>query len=175
MLLLDEPINDLDLETLNVLEDYLDGFQGAIVAVSHDRFFLDRVTRKLFALEDGELVPYIGGYEDYLADRAAKEMPVTPKAAKASVPQPAREKVSTKFTFREQRDFETIDGTIAELEAKLEQLGKDIEANSSDYAKVTELMAAQEKTQGELDAAMERWMYLQERYEQIQAAKEGKA
>ena len=175
VLLLDEPTNDLDLETLNILEDYLDGFQGAIVAVSHDRYFLDRVTRKLFALEDGELVPYIGGYEDYLADRAAKEMPVTPKAAKASVPQPAREKVPTKFTFREQRDFETIDGTIAELEAKLEQLGKDIEANSSDYAKVTELMAAQEKTQGELDAAMERWMYLQERYEQIQAAKEGKA
>ena len=175
VLLLDEPTNDLDLETLNILEDYLDGFQGAIVAVSHDRFFLDRVTRKLFALEDGELVPYIGGYEDYLADRAAKEMPVTPKAAKASVQQPAREKVPTKFTFREQRDFETIDGTIAELETKLEQLGKDIEANSSDYAKVTELMAAQEKTQGELDAAMERWMYLQERYEQIQAAKEGKA
>ena len=175
ILLLDEPTNDLDLETLNILEDYLDGFQGAIVAVSHDRYFLDRVTRKLFALEDGELVPYIGGYEDYLADRAAKEMPVTPKTAKASVPQPAREKVPTKFTFREQRDFETIDGTIAELEAKLEQLGKDIEANSSDYAKVTELMAAQEKTQGELDAAMERWMYLQERYEQIQAAKEGKA
>lgn len=175
VLLLDEPTNDLDLETLNILEDYLDGFQGAIVAVSHDRYFLDRVTRKLFALEDGELVPYIGGYEDYLADRAAKETPVTPKAAKASVPQPAREKVPTKFTFREQRDFETIDGTIAELEAKLEQLGKDIEANSSDYAKVTELMAAQEKTQGELDAAMERWMYLQERYEQIQAAKEGKA
>ena len=175
VLLLDEPTNDLDLETLNILEDYLDGFQGAIVAVSHDRFFLDRVTRKLFALEDGELVPYIGGYEDYLADRAAKETPVTPKAAKASVPQPAREKVPTKFTFREQRDFETIDGTIAELETKLEQLGKDIEANSSDYAKVTELMAAQEKTQGELDAAMERWMYLQERYEQIQAAKEGKA
>ena len=174
VLLLDEPTNDLDLETLNILEDYLDGFQGAIVAVSHDRYFLDRVTRKLFALEDGELVPYIGGYEDYLADRAAKEMPVTPKAAKASVPQPAREKVPTKFTFREQRDFETIDGTIAELETKLEQLGKDIEANSSDYAKVTELMAAQEKTQGELDAAMERWMYLQERYEQIQAAKEGK-
>ena len=175
VLLLDEPTNDLDLETLNILEDYLDGFQGAIVAVSHDRYFLDRVTRKLFALEDGELVPYIGGYEDYLADKAAKENAAAPKAEKPAPTQPVREKTPAKrFTFKEQRDFDTIDGVIAELEAKLEQLAKDMDANSADYAKVTELMAAQEKTQAELDAAMERWMYLQERYEEIQAAKEQK-
>ena len=175
VLLLDEPTNDLDLETLNILEDYLDGFQGAIVAVSHDRYFLDRVTRKLFALEDGELVPYIGGYEDYLADKAAKENAAAPKAEKPAPAQPVREKTPAKrFTFKEQRDFDTIDGVIAELEAKLEQLAKDMDANSADYAKVTELMAAQEKTQAELDAAMERWMYLQERYEEIQAAKEQK-
>ena len=177
VLLLDEPTNDLDIETLNVLEDYLDSFQGAVIAVSHDRYFLDRVTRKLFALEDGELIPYIGGYADYLADRAAREAAAAPKPEKpAAAPQPAREKAPVKrFSFKEQRDFDTIDGVIAELEGKLSDLAKQIEANSADYEKVMALMAEQEQTQSALDTAMERWMYLQERYEEIQAAKEGKA
>ena len=177
VLLLDEPTNDLDIETLNVLEDYLDSFQGAVIAVSHDRYFLDRVTRKLFALEDGELIPYIGGYADYLADRAAREAVAAPKPEKpAAAPQPAREKAPVKrFSFKEQRDFDTIDGVIAELEGKLSDLAKQIEANSADYEKVMALMAEQEQTQSALDTAMERWMYLQERYEEIQAAKEGKA
>ena len=177
VLLLDEPTNDLDIETLNVLEDYLDSFQGAVIAVSHDRYFLDRVTRKLFALEDGELIPYIGGYADYLADRAAREAAAAPKPEKpAAPPQPAREKAPVKrFSFKEQRDFDTIDGVIAELEGKLSDLAKQIEANSADYEKVMALMAEQEQTQSALDTAMERWMYLQERYEEIQAVKEGKA
>ena len=177
MLLLDEPTNDLDIETLNVLEDYLDSFQGAVIAVSHDRYFLDRVTRKLFALEDGELIPYIGGYADYLADRAAREAAAAPKPEKpAAAPQPAREKAPVKrFSFKEQRDFDTIDGVIAELEGKLSDLAKQIESNSADYEKVMALMAEQEQTQSALDTAMERWMYLQERYEEIQAVKEGKA
>ena len=177
VLLLDEPTNDLDIETLNVLEDYLDSFQGAVIAVSHDRYFLDRVTRKLFALEDGELIPYIGGYADYLAYRAAREAAAAPKPEKpAAAPQPAREKAPVKrFSFKEQRDFDTIDGVIAELEGKLSDLAKQIEANSADYEKVMALMAEQEQTQSALDTAMERWMYLQERYEEIQAVKEGKA
>lgn len=171
VLLLDEPTNDLDLETLNVLEDYLDGFQGAVVAVSHDRYFLDRVTRKLFALANGELTPYNGGCEDYLADKAARE--TAPSPEKKQAPQPPRERPASKrFTFKEQRDFDTIEGTIASLEAELDRLGKELEANSANYARVTELMAKQEETQAALDAAMERWMYLQERYEEITAAQE---
>lgn len=169
VLLLDEPTNDLDLETLNVLEDYLDGFQGAVVAVSHDRYFLDRVTRRLFALSDGELTPYNGGCEDYLADRAARTAP--PRPEKKAAPQPPRERSAPKrFTFKEQRDFETIEGTIAGLEAELARLAQELEENSSDYAQVAQLMARQEEAQAALDAAMERWMYLQERYEEITAA-----
>ena len=169
VLLLDEPTNDLDLDTLNVLEDYLDSFQGAVIAVSHDRYFLDRVTRKLFALTDGELTPYNGGCEDYLVAKAVRES--APHPEKKQAPQPPRERSAPKrFTFKEQRDFATIEGTIAGLEAELARLGKELEENSADYARVTEIMAGQEETQAALDAAMERWMYLQERYEEIQAS-----
>lgn len=106
------------------------------------------------------------------AEAAAAPKPEKPAAA----PQPAREKAPVKrFSFKEQRDFDTIDGVIAELEGKLSDLAKQIEANSADYEKVMALMAEQEQTQSALDTAMERWMYLQERYEEIQAAKEGKA
>ena len=173
VLILDEPTNDLDIETLNVLEDYLDSFHGAIIAVSHDRYFLDRVTQHLFAIENGAMVPYIGGFQSYLD--AQEPVQVTrPKAEKTEEkPTVGRSKTASafKFTFKEQRDFDTIDETIASLEAKLESLSKDMEANSSDYSKVTAIMQEQEETQRLLDEAMERWMYLQEKYEQMQAAK----
>ena len=112
-----------------------------------------------------------------LPDAAAREAVAAPKPEKpAAAPQPAREKAPVKrFSFKEQRDFDTIDGVIAELEGKLSDLAKQIEANSADYEKVMALMAEQEQTQSALDTAMERWMYLQERYEEIQAVKEGKA
>ena len=174
VLILDEPTNDLDLETLNVLEDYLDSFQGAIIAVSHDRYFLDRVTQHLFAIENGAMVPYIGGYQSYL-DAHNDDTPARPKSEKTTEkPTVGRSKGNSalKFTFKEQRDFDTIDETIASLEEKLETLVKELEANSSNYAKVTELMQQQEETQQKLDEAMERWMYLQEKFEQIQAAKQ---
>ena len=176
VLVLDEPTNDLDIETLNVLEDYLDAFQGAVIAVSHDRYFLDRVTTHLFAIEHQKMVPYIDGCESYLAKMKSEEAPVKPKeesAVNAAAPRRANQP-ALKFTFKEQRDFDTIDGTIAELEEKLEQLGKDLEKNSADYTKVTELMALQEETQKKLDEAMERWMFLQEKYEAIQAAQKEK-
>lgn len=174
VLILDEPTNDLDLETLNVLEDYLDSFQGAIVAVSHDRYFLDRVTQHLFAIENEAMVPYICGYQSYL-DAHQEETIVKPKTEKADdKPTVGRQKndYALKFTFKEQRDFDTIDQTIADLEEKLENLAKDLESNSSNYAKVTELMKEQEETQQKLDEAMNRWMFLQEKFEQIQAAKQ---
>ena len=173
VLLLDEPTNDLDIETLNVLEDYLDSFQGAVLTVSHDRYFLDRVTRRLFALEDGELTPYNGGCEAYLADKRARESEASPRPEKKApaAPRPAAVPVK-RFSYREQRDFETIDQVIAELEDTQEALARELEQHAADYTRVTEIMAKQAENQQALDAAMERWMYLQERYEEIQAAKE---
>lgn len=177
VLILDEPTNDLDLETLNVLEDYLDSFQGAVIAVSHDRYFLDRVTTHLFAFEHGHMVPYIGGYQSYL-DATACQNPKRPATEKTGEkPTVGRKRASSvlKFSFKEQRDFETIEATIAALETKLVELAASLEENASDYTKVSELMQTQEETQQQLDEAMDRWLYLQDKYEQIQAAREGKA
>ena len=180
VLILDEPTNDLDLETLNVLEDYLDSFQGAIIAVSHDRYFLDRVTTHLFAMEDGRMVPYIGGYQSYLDAKAEAEAAAIPAPKIAEKPAPKAAPVRTnsyenRFTFREQRDFDTIEETIAGLEDELARLETELEANSSDYAKVTSLMQAQQETQQKLEEAMDRWMYLQEKWERISQQKGDKA
>lgn len=175
VLILDEPTNDLDIETLNVLEDYLDGFQGAIITVSHDRYFLDRITQHLFAIENGSMVPYIGGYQSYLDAHKNDEKENRPKSEK-TVEKPTdgwkKHNTSLKFSFKEQRDFDTIEETIACLEDKLESLAKELEQNASDYTKAGEIMQAQEQTQQQLDEAMERWMFLQDKFEQIQAAKE---
>lgn len=174
VLILDEPTNDLDLETLNVLEDYLDSFRGAIIAVSHDRYFLDRVTRHLFAFEHGVMVRYIGGYQSYLDAQAETEAPQPVKEA----PKPAAKKPGNsydlRFSFKEQHDFDTIDETIAALDNELAELEKALEANSANYTRVTEIMAQQAQTHAKLDEAMERWMYLQEKWERIQAAKSAK-
>ncbi len=176
VLVLDEPTNDLDIETLNVLEDYLDAFQGAVIAVSHDRYFLDRVTTHLFAIEHRQMVPYMDGCESYLAKMKSEAIQAKPKEESAPLAQAPRRmnQPALKFTFKEQRDFDTIEETIAGLEEKLEQLGRELDANSADYTKVTELMAQQEETQAKLDAAMERWVYLQDKYEAMQAAQQGK-
>ena len=174
VLILDEPTNDLDLATLNILEDYLDSFQGAIIAVSHDRYFLDRITTHLFAVEDAHMVPYIGGYQSYLdAQEAKAEAMADMKQPAAAKPKDTRVRVQTqlKFSYKEQRDFDTIENRVAELEEKLAQLEQEIAANASDYTKVTELMDTQAKTQQELDEATERWLFLQEKWEQIQAQK----
>ncbi len=176
VLVLDEPTNDLDIETLNVLEDYLDAFQGAVIAVSHDRYFLDRVTTHLFAIEHKQMVPYMDGCESYLAKMKSEAIQAKPKEESAPLAQAPRRmnQPALKFTFKEQRDFDTIEETIAGLEEKLEQLGRELDANSADYTKVTELMAQQEETQAKLDAAMERWVYLQDKYEAMQAAQQEK-
>ena len=172
VLILDEPTNDLDLDTLNVLEDYLDSFQGAIIAVSHDRYFLDRITTHLFAVEDGQMVPYIGGYQSYLDAQEEKREAAAPIKADLKPAEPQRRQHSAvKFSYKEQRDFETIEDTVMQLEEKVEALAAEIEANAADYVKVAALMAEQEDTQHKLDEATERWLYLQEKWEQIQAAK----
>ncbi|MDO4484626.1 MAG: ABC-F family ATP-binding cassette domain-containing protein [Clostridia bacterium] len=173
VLILDEPTNDLDIETLNVLEDYIDSFQGAVIAVSHDRFFLDRITTHLFGFRGGKLVPYIGGYQSFLDDLEADRMAAEPVVKKAVVKE-APKTSAPRFSFKEQRDFDTIEDTMASLEEKLAQLEKDIEANASSYTKVAELMEEQTKTAAQLDEAMERWMYLQEKAEEIRLYKEQK-
>ncbi len=172
VLLLDEPTNDLDLDTLNVLEDYLDSFPGAIIAVSHDRYFLDRITRKLFAVEDGHMVPYIAGYQQYLDAQEEKREAAAPmKAEIKPAEQPRPRDKSLKFSYKEQRDFETIEDTVMQLEARLEELAAEIDANAADYIKVSALMAEQEETAKKLEEAEERWLYLQEKWEQMQSAK----
>lgn len=173
VLILDEPTNDLDLDTLNVLEDYLDSFQGAIIAVSHDRYFLDRITTHLFAVEDGRMVPYIGGYQSYLDAQEEKQAITLPVLNQNEPKAPRRHNSALKFSYKEQRDFETIEDTVMQLEEKVEALAAEIEANAADYVKVAALMAEQEETQRKLDEATERWLFLQEKWEQIQAQKNG--
>ena len=171
VLILDEPTNDLDLDTLNILEDYLDSFQGAIIAVSHDRYFLDRITTHLFAVEEGKMVPYISGYQSYLDAQEEKQEAASPVKEEPKPAEPQRRQHSAvKFSYKEQRDFETIEDTVLQLEEKVESLAAEIEANAADYVKVAVLMAEQEETQRKLDEATERWLYLQEKWEQIQAA-----
>ncbi len=170
ILILDEPTNDLDLDTLNVLEDYLDSFQGAIIAVSHDRYFLDRITTHLFAVEDGQMVPYITGYQAYLDAQEDKREAAAPVKTTAKTTDPQRrQNTKLRFSYKEQRDFETIEETVMQLEEKLEELAAQIESSAADYVKVTALMAEQADTQLKLDEATERWLYLQEKWEQIQA------
>ena len=175
VLILDEPTNDLDLETLNVLEDYLDQFRGAVIVVSHDRSFLDRVTTHLFAFEDGRLVPYIGGYRSYLEAQERKRAERLPQpAAEEAKPVAAVRARAPRLSYKEQRDLETIDDRIAGLEEEIAELCRAMEKEASDYTRVLELTQRQEAKQQELDQAMEYWMYLQDKLEQIQAAgKEG--
>ncbi len=172
VLILDEPTNDLDLDTLNVLEDYLDSFPGAIIAVSHDRYFLDRITQHLFAVEEGRMTPYISGYQSYLDAQEEKREALSPVKAEVKAAEPSRRHNSAlKFSYKEQRDFETIEDRVMALEEKLEELSAQIEASASDYVKVSALMAEQEETQRQLDEATERWLFLQEKWEQIQGQK----
>ena len=174
VLILDEPTNDLDLDTLTVLEDYLEDFPGAIIAVSHDRFFLDRITRHLFAIEEGQMVPYIGGCQSWLDALAEKNSITrqTPPEKKEKKQRPAGSD-ALRFTFREQRDLETIDDTLAALQARLEEIDAAMAEQASDYMAVTALMAEREETQTRLDEAEERWLYLQEKKERIEQAAGG--
>lgn len=165
VLLLDEPTNDLDIPTMTVLENYLETFPGAIVAVSHDRYFLDRICKRTFAVEeDGSVKQYIGGFTDWLestTDKPPKEE--KPKAAPAE----RSRNTKLKFSFKEQREFDTIDDDIAALEEKIEEVKHAQEKNASDYMKLQELMAEQSELERQLEEKTERWMYLTELAERI--------
>ncbi len=173
VLFLDEPTNDLDVETLTILEDYLETFPGAVVAVSHDRYFMDKVVSHLFAFEeDGTLRQYLGGYSDYLVRR-----PAAPAAAKEAQPRQSRERTRTqqklRFTFKEQREFETIDEEVAALEEKCAALEAEMEQSASDFSRLQELTREKEEADRALEEKTERWVYLNDLYERIQA-QEGK-
>lgn len=165
ILFLDEPTNDLDIETLTILEDYLESFRGAVIAVSHDRYFLDKVVDSIFEFRsDSELRQYIGGYSDYLAKRQPEEKVTDkPKPEKAKKAKPPK----LKFTFSEQREFEKIDGELEDLESKLATVSMEIERNASDYEKLAYLLKDKEKLEAELSLKMERWVYLNDLAEKI--------
>ena len=165
VLLLDEPTNDLDIATMTVLESYLETFPGAVVAVSHDRYFLDRLCRRIFAVEPGGLVrEYPGGYTDYLLTLEAPRE----KKEKAEPQQPRSKQKKLKFTFKEQREFETIDADIAALEEQLEENKRNQELFGADYEKLRQLMQEQQELEAALEAKTERWLYLTELAERIE-------
>lgn len=169
VLFLDEPTNDLDIETLTILEDYLESFNGAVVAISHDRYFLDKVVDTIFELRGDELRQYSGGYSDYLGVATAPEeepdSKLLAKPEKARAPRP----VKLRFTFAEGREFEVIDGELEALEEKLTFIKGEIERNASDYEKLAALLAEKEQLEVDLSGKMERWVYLNELAEKIEA------
>jgi ATP-binding cassette subfamily F protein uup len=179
VLLLDEPTNDLDIQTLTILEDYLDSFQGIVVTVSHDRYFLDRVVRRIFAFEgQGNVTQYEGGFTDYQAafqekypeglpgqaEEAAKNSEATEKKTKEK----PRGERKLKFSFKEQKEWDTIEEDLAALEEKIEALDRQMAEAARDYSRLNALM--EEKTEQErlLEEKMERWMYLNDLAEQIE-------
>ncbi|MCI8591672.1 MAG: ABC-F family ATP-binding cassette domain-containing protein [Lachnospiraceae bacterium] len=176
VLVLDEPTNDLDIPTLTILEDYLDAFSGIVIAVSHDRYFLDNVVDRIFAFgENGVLEQYEGGYTDYLEAYRLRH----PEEGKQPLPEKKKEKApqtrphqrKLRFSYKEEREYETIDGDIAALEEKLEDLERQVGLASSDFVRLNQLMAEQEQTKAALEEKMERWVYLTELAEQIEAQK----
>ncbi|MGN0997357.1 MAG: ABC-F family ATP-binding cassette domain-containing protein [Candidatus Ventricola sp.] len=176
VLLLDEPTNDLDIATLEILEDYLTTFQGAVVVVSHDRSFLDRVAGRLFAFEEGgRLAQYVCSFSDYLEQAAQRPAEEAPRdgARAAQAPQRRERQRELRMSFKEQREYETIDQTIESLNERLTQLDAQIAQHASDFVKLTELARQKEETEQRLAQAEERWLYLTDLAERIEAQKKG--
>ncbi len=175
-LLLDEPANDLDIRTMEVLEDYLDRFEGIVVTVSHDRYFLDRCVRRMFAFQENHtLRQYEGGYSDYVAvcqeEKQKEEREKEKKKQKAEEPvgrKPAREQ-KLHFSYLEQREYNTIDEDIQKLEERLEQIEKDMSAAATDFVRLRELTEKKEENEALLEQKMERWVYLTDLAERIEA------
>lgn len=174
ILLLDEPTNDLDIETLTILEDYLESFPGAVIAVSHDRYFLDKIASTIFEVcGDGKINIYTGNYTDYSDKRIAAEASQVKKessssGAKASLNEAVEPPKRLKFSFKEQKEFQTIDEEIAALEEKISLCSAELDAAASDYIKLQELTEKMEALKTELEAKTERWFYLNELSEKIQ-------
>ncbi|MBO5468600.1 MAG: ABC-F family ATP-binding cassette domain-containing protein [Lachnospiraceae bacterium] len=187
VLILDEPTNDLDITTLAVLEEYLDYFEGIVITVSHDRYFLDRVVNRIFAFEgNGVITQYEGGYTDYLEKAlAAGRMngSVSVSGRMISDKETVKEKTDSrqtwknnrekklKFTYQEQREYDTIDADIAALEEQIADIDAAVLDAASDYAKLSELTQTKEKLEQQLEEKMDRWVYLNDLAEQIENAK----
>lgn len=183
VLLLDEPSNDLDIPTITILEDYLQSFSGIVITVSHDRYFLDDIADRIFAFEgEGRLVQYEGGYTDYVQARQRRESGGTEKPAAGESEKKAasakgwkqNRQEKLKFSFKEQREFETIDDEIAALEEKIGKLEGEILANATNSMKLRELMEEKEKAEQQLEEKMDRWVYLNDLAERIEGEKNGK-
>ena len=177
VLIMDEAGNNLDIPTMTILEDYLLSFQGIVITVSHDRYFLDNVADRIFEFDgQGHLTQYEGGYTDYLEakksrDYGKKEPEQTQPKKESSRDWKGQRPVKLKFSFKEQREYETIDQDIAALEDKIEKLDAEILANATNSAKLNELMKEKEDTEAALEEKMDRWVYLTELAEQIEAEK----
>lgn len=171
ILFLDEPTNDLDIETLMILEEYLEHFQGAVVAVSHDRYFLDKTMRRIFAfLGNGRIKQYEGGYTDfreaYLKEKGSNTPAPAPK--KETKPEIKTEKKLLKMTYKDQREYDTIGGEINELETKISVLENAMAECTTDYMRLQELSEEKEALDNKLEERMERWMELNELAEEIE-------
>lgn len=171
VLLLDEPTNDLDIQTLTILEDYLDEFPGAVIVVSHDRYFLDRVVDKLFAFEeDGSIKQYVGGYSDYqeaLASKISEGNKEKETATHPSQVEKPKER-SRKFTFKEQKEYEEIDAVIANVEKEIQMVGTRINGAGSNFVLLQELTDLQQELEQKLSELFDRWTYLNELAEEIE-------
>ncbi len=187
ILLLDEPSNDLDIETLIILEDYLENFNGAVVVVAHDRYFLDKVVDRIFEFQDdGTLKQYVGGYSDYLENITAQVRQEKVEATtdqKSSIEKEDKESSSTfinrnlskqrklKFTYREEQEYREIEDVITDLEEQLSVLENTIQMEVTNYVKLQELIAEKEKLEKTLTLKMERWVYLNDLAEKIAESK----
>lgn len=173
VLILDEPTNDLDIPTLTILEDYLDSFMGIVIAVSHDRYFLDNVVDRIFSFEgNGYLKQYEGGYTDYLEANAYADAPVAAEKKKSldsSKDWKQNKPAKLKFTYKEQKEYDSIDDDIAALEQKIEDLDAEMMKNATNSAKLSELAAKKEEAEAALEEKMERWVYLNDLAERILA------
>ena len=169
VLFLDEPTNDLDIETLTILEDYLQTFPGVVVAVSHDRYFLDKIADAIFEVQgDGRVEIYSGNYADYLDKREAQSTSAAPPERKPAQPKPqAQSTPKRKFTYGEQREYDAIEGEIAALEGRIAQVEAEMEKAASDYVRLQALMEEKGALEEELERKTERWLYLEELAEEL--------
>ena len=182
VLILDEPTNDLDIETMTILEDYLDSFDGIVITVSHDRYFLDRVVRRIFSFEEnGVIDQYEGGYTDYINRKKEKGLleenallkTKSSSAGKSDSDKTQKEEYKIrnkklKFSYNEQREYETIEDDIAKLEEKIEKLDGEIVKNATNSVKLRELMESKEETETLLMEKMDRWEYLEDLAKKIE-------
>ncbi len=184
VLILDEPTNDLDIQTLTILEDYLDSFPGIVITVSHDRYFLDKIATRIFSFENGTIRQYEGNFSDYKDAKGVQNEGNTRSTSgaddildeqkSASIATWKQKSNKPKFNYQEQKEYDTIDGTISDLENKIAETEAAIAKAATEYSKLNDLMKQKEELEKTLEEKMDRWVYLNDLAEQIEAAKNEK-